>query len=459
MAKSAIIIVPPLLKYAAGPLLGPAVLKGAAEAAGHRVRVLDLNIRYLRSRDLGSWAGRQTGFLGDHAKPEAVFGEIQAKYRKELQGLLGEPPSLVIDRDPVMTLTYPFGAVERAAHCLAQGTAGDWVASLLSNETRPDVVGFSILYSGQVVWALAVAHLVRRIWPEAVLVAGGAHVSALWPEIQKDVRYRTPFDAMLPGHSEAAFVDLLEAGPSGCIVSSTCSTADEEDPPSPIFEDLDLYGVPHLALPVQTSVGCPYGRCRFCSYPAIEGRYRAARVALAAPMVELAERHGAHLSVKDSLVTPVRLIEFASLAAGRVRWSACTKLAPQLDGEFLGKLVRSGCGTLEVGVETMNPPSQALIDKPQRFETLMGLLDAAEFAGLPLVLNMITGFPGEDESQASHWLARVRAEAARRSRLKARIEHNRFELERRAALVSDPRIQVVEEWPWATVLGWRWVQP
>ena len=39
---SALLLVLPLLKYAAGPLLGPALLRGAAEAAGHAVRVLDL---------------------------------------------------------------------------------------------------------------------------------------------------------------------------------------------------------------------------------------------------------------------------------------------------------------------------------------------------------------------------------------------------------------------------------
>lgn len=42
---------PPLVKYAAGPLLGPAMLAGAAERAGHSVALVDLNARWIE-RDL-----------------------------------------------------------------------------------------------------------------------------------------------------------------------------------------------------------------------------------------------------------------------------------------------------------------------------------------------------------------------------------------------------------------------
>ena len=46
----ALILIPPFLKYVAGPLLGPAMLAGAGRGAGHDVQVCDLNALYLRER-------------------------------------------------------------------------------------------------------------------------------------------------------------------------------------------------------------------------------------------------------------------------------------------------------------------------------------------------------------------------------------------------------------------------
>ena len=72
------VMVPPLLKYAAGPLLGPAVLAGACEARGLKVRTVDLNIKFIRSTGLlASRSDPAPLFYGDHSKPSVILDEIE----------------------------------------------------------------------------------------------------------------------------------------------------------------------------------------------------------------------------------------------------------------------------------------------------------------------------------------------------------------------------------------------
>ena len=124
-----------------------------------------------------------------------------------------------------------------------------------------------------------------------------------------------------------------------------------------------------------------------------------------------------------------------------VEWSACTKLTEHLaTRELLHSLYNGGCRTLELGIETLDPDTMALIGKVQSEDTLHRLLDAAAAVQLPLVLNYITGFPGEGEKAAAAY-SRLSEEVARRkiqAGLVASIEHNTFQLERLSPMGMDP---------------------
>lgn len=181
-----------------------------------------------------------------------------------------------------------------------------------------------------------------------------------------------------------------------------------------------------------------------------------------------------------------------------IEWSACTKLSGALvHPEFLQLLVDSGCRTLELGVETLDVSTAALIRKPQSEAVLLLVLDAAARVGLPLVLNYITGFPGEGAAAADAYtrLQRHVSErcsnsgaisnlsdicvqspaasqvaipalgssewAPRTRKLVAQIQHNTFQLERLSPMGKDPssyKLQVLvdpRQIPFATVLPHR----
>jgi hypothetical protein len=77
MAARAMILVPPFLKYVSGPLLGPAMLAGAGQQAGHHVQVLDLNARWIRDELPAGIAVEPQQFLGDHDRPSDILRRLQ----------------------------------------------------------------------------------------------------------------------------------------------------------------------------------------------------------------------------------------------------------------------------------------------------------------------------------------------------------------------------------------------
>ncbi len=84
------VIVTPLIKYMAGPLLGPAILKGAGELNGYKVSVLYLNLKYIRLYDhLKSWRQFEPFFYGDHSKPEWLNRVEDIFWREVYESLNG----------------------------------------------------------------------------------------------------------------------------------------------------------------------------------------------------------------------------------------------------------------------------------------------------------------------------------------------------------------------------------
>jgi len=459
---NAILIVPPLLKYMNGPLLGPATLKGAAEAAGHRVRVLDLNICYLQER-ISTTSETTLGIIGDHDKPSAELRKVEIDFVAGLRQVLPRPGAMHSIRvEPSLVPAYSHDEVASAARALAGSEVGAWIRTRIQNQQRPDLVGLSVLFGGQVIWGLAVSIIAKAVWPGVPVVWGGAHVTGLRDQITADTSYGRIVDGFVFSYAERTFVDLLNAVASGgpwpdaCVRagSGTVQLAVEDRHVLPLFEDLDLYSR-RLTVPAQTSRGCWYARCRFCSYPGIEMRARTLPLnALDAAVRTAVSLHGV-VAIKDSLVSPNRLGEIADRIAGAVPWSACTKLNPRLDADLLRRIARGGCRTLEIGLETLVPASQILIDKQQPAALFLAILDGAADAGISLVVNYMTGFPGEDPEEAQQHRQRVERELEmRRPKLMAKLEHNEFELDRLAPLATSAIVDVTGNWPWSSLLDW-----
>jgi radical SAM superfamily enzyme YgiQ (UPF0313 family) len=286
----------------------------------------------------------------------------------------------------------------------------------------------------------------------------GARVTALAPEIAEEVRYGHGIDGFVAGYAERTFVELLGAVLDGSSWPTSVFAAGSHAwkratgilETTPAFGSLRDYGAPRLTLPAQVTRGCAYGRCEFCTYPAVEGAVvEPTALHHLEPVVAEAVARGAVVSFKDALMTPPFLRKVASLIAGRARWSACTKVAPALV-ELLPVLAASGCETLEVGIETLVERSQLVINKKVTRGLVDALLRAAQAVGVRIVVNYMTGLPFEDPRDAADCYGWIQNLAAKTG---AVVEHHEFEAERRAKIVR--HLRVTATWPWSSVVAWQ----
>ncbi len=461
---TSLVLVPPFLKHFGGPLAGPAYLKGAGERAGHSVKVLDLNEAWIGERIR---LPHRTGVIkGDHDKPSPELTRLHGEW----QELLAYHWPTELPREErerrLVALYATAEEVEACAHNLATTAFGAWARVKLQSLPRPDIVGLSVMFSGQVIAGLAITEVVKQLWPGVAVVWGGAHVTALADRIAQDPLYGKSVDGFVAGYAERTWVELLDSVAGKGLAwpkevfragSGQSERAKENGATVPSF-DLSRTHEGSLTLPLQASRGCAYGKCAFCTYPKIEGKYRKLSMGVLEPVIALAAEHEAVLSFKDSLLVPGQLLEVADAIKGRVQWSACTKLNVSFNETTMRRLAGDGLRTLEIGLETLEQGAQKLIHKEQSIGLFRSFLDAATAAQVAIVINYMTGLPGADPVEEAKWLEVVRAEVRQRPELNARVEHNTFQLEHLSPMGRDPEkygLEVVAEWPWSSLLEFR----
>ena len=448
----ALVIVPPMLKVVSGPLLGPSILRGAAQAAGHTVEVLDLNNEWLAS--VLPAAGQGTPFVGDHDKPEQALAAACDDLSREIS-LLG------IDAAAFLQCRCTQEEMSRDADILSRSRFGTWIEGVFAGHSRPGLLGLSILHAGQVGWAHVAAAVCRRVWPGVPVIAGGSHVTALADVIAADVAFGEYFDGFVAGYAEETFVQLVGAvrharpwPPEVFGAGSRGSRrATSNDSVLPSYYGTHRGMWLRRTLPAQASRGCSYGACTFCTYPVIEGASRRISEDVVVHSITKAAEAGAAVSFKDSLLTRDILIRLAELIRGRVEWSGVTKLSHSMSRRDFQTLRDSGCRTLEFGLETLDPRAQRLIHKSQPMALFEEVLARLDGLGISVVINYMTGLPNCNPADEARWREVVCTTLGDPGRsIVWKVEHHRFELERLAALAHSRYVSVSGDFPWASVL-------
>ena len=471
LTPDAYIIVPPFIKYISGPLLGPSLLKAECGKRGENVKVIDLNIEYLHHIGVCTDGNiHKHRFLGDHAGQEHLLNAAANHFLSDAYGVIQAHKFQSEGVVRLLKMHLSFEEIEDILDMMDVSYLGRYFREALVRLPRPsqNIFGMSILWSGQVLPALLLSKLIWKVLPSCSIVWGGPYVTALSGELQHDKRYGSHVDAFLPGHCELSLIELLDnmkyghMAAKGLIVpgraaSHSPAVTSWPDTVLPDFSDELIHWPGCCILPVQISRGCPYGRCVYCTYPNIEGDYRCTSLEMVDSIVELALESNSAISFKDSLIPSSLLRDIGRRIGGRVRWSACTKPNGSLNEEVLGELAENGLHTLEVGLETTDMGILRLIDRDQSAETLFDLLKGAAKRGIHLVVNLITGFPGQDEAAAVNQLEEVQNIIESVPRLNARLEHNTLDVHRLSRMGKNPSgygIRITMRWPWASTMEW-----
>lgn len=240
--------------------------------------------------------------------------------------------------------------------------------------------------------------IARRFRAKGVLVAaGGFHASA---EPEETLEH---CDAVVVGEAENVWPELLDDVQAGRLrrIYQSTTLHDMKGLPVPRYDLLDMsrYRMPAVDnfIPVQTSRGCPFD-CRFCEVTRFYGRtYRFRPVE---EVVHEIEQIG-HRSIYfvDDNVAPNRRRGrelFKALNPLNIEWTGQVNMHTGKNPELLDLMVESGCGHLNIGMESINPASLEEMNKRMNIvEEYELILRNLRERGIFFSINMVLGFDSD----------------------------------------------------------------
>lgn len=299
--------------------------------------------------------------------------------------------------------------------------------------TRPDVVGISS-YSPTRYECFRTAAVVKEVLPQAVVIMGGPHVSA----VAEDTLHEVPHvDHIVRGEGEYALLELLrtlESRGDPSQVGGVSTRVDGEiveAPTRPNIPELDALPPParnllpmksyrtrmpstmHACTTTLTSRGCP-ARCTFCTrdWFSRDTRFHSAQY-MVDEIEGVVSRWGIRgFIMQDDTFTlnKRRIFEFCDALTERkldVRWLATTRV-DCLNLDLLKAMKAAGCEVVTFGIESMNPETLKWLKKGFTVEKVRRAIDWCNEVGLVVRGSYLMGIGDETEEdiQRSASLAR-----------------------------------------------------
>ena len=242
---------------------------------------------------------------------------------------------------------------------------------------NPDIVGFSVLTSPNMVAAIAQSKEFKRIMPGVKIVWGNVH-----PSILPQQTLAEPYiDYVVIGAGEYTLLELVEHLEKGHTtrLSEIKGLAHKENgqininEPRPFIKNLDelpdpawhLVDVPkYWEITLNSSRGCPF-HCTYCYNTAFHKRYRGDFSAqrIVSQIERLQKDYGVKFVrfFEDHFAfNRKRLRQFCQLIIDKklkVKWDCDTRA--DLDEEEIALMARSGCVSVALGMES---GSQRMLD-------------------------------------------------------------------------------------------------
>lgn len=341
----------------------------------------------------------------------------------------------VLNVIPALGLAYLAAVAEQEGHEVqildcARGLGWEPIAEA-GRKFGPQVVGINATTPtfGN---ATKAARLLRDIVPDAVLVLGGPHATAMPEQAAK----AGAFDFLVLGEGEKTFIELLRhvsgSGPAepenieglafqrGNGVTVT--------PPRARIQDLDSIPFParHLLPPlkvysptpasyrklplthIMTSRGCPFS-CNFCDCSVFGHRYRARSAENVIGEVEqVVTKHGAReVRFFDDTFT-INRKRLQAICDGvkqyKIPWTCLTRVT-EVDLDMLKMMRDAGCWQVLYGLESGDDNVLESLNKKTTVEQNRNAVLWARKAGLRVRCDFIVGTPSETPETLEKTLA------------------------------------------------------
>ena len=299
---------------------------------------------------------------------------------------------------------------------------GGLIDALLAEE--PDLIALSIPFITSYFEAMKLIRHLRARAPHVNIVVGGSLIDTYHDPMIADPRVYEWFDYGMYGECDEAFpklADTLEAGGDLAAVpnlyfrdaegriQSTRKVGVENlntlPPPDYRGLPMDRYLSPEPVVSFQTSRGCYYGKCTFCSL-SFRDNFRLREPARVVEDMQVIHRQtGARMFLLwDSLAPPKTLRavarEIKSRNLGFYFFGETKFEKTYLNREFVREMGEGGCRFLQFGMESASERILDLIDKGNKTEEIDRMLDHLAEAGIQTSLTWFIGFPTETEEEA-----------------------------------------------------------
>ncbi len=342
----------------------------------------------------------------------------------------------------------PLEAALRAAPTLVDEILDEITRELIARH-RPDVVGMSAPFPGNVYGAFRMARTIREIAPETRLILGGGYVNTELRELS-DPRVFDYFDYLTLDDGERPFLTLLEnfadpsrepqylrtfvreGGPQGEVkLRSTPGLHDipQKDAGTPTYDGLrlgDYLSLFEMLNPMHRiwsdgrwnkltlAHGCYWKKCNFCDVSLdYIGRYDPSSADQIVDRIEALVREtgqsGFHFVDEAAPPALLRAMAERLLARGvTITWWGNVRFEKTFTPELAELLARSGCVAVSGGLEVASDRLLKLMNKGVTVEQVARVTQALTQAGIMVHAYLMYGFPTQTEQETVDALERVR---------------------------------------------------
>ena len=222
----------------------------------------------------------------------------------------------------------------------------------------PDLVGISVTVD-TLPHAMQIAKRFRR--RGAKVIAGGIHITTAYETIPENA-----FDALCIGAAEGTWPDIVRDAQNGCLkkIYKCSGKLRGEDIVSPAYDMIDRGKYLYTSV-IHTSRGCPF-RCDFC-YNSAKSHHFVNRP-IPDVLREIRQAGTRHIMFIDDNFAgnPKWTKEFLkAILPMKLKWQAAVSINAAKDGALLDLMRKSGCQSLFIGFESINPESVQNVHKVQ----------------------------------------------------------------------------------------------
>jgi anaerobic magnesium-protoporphyrin IX monomethyl ester cyclase len=463
------LVYPPNRNVPSSPYGALPLLAGCLGAAGHTVTIVDANLEVFerlltKERLLAAKAifdEAWTRLRGLSTLTRAQFGHLQGLANLSVvpfDTLIGAARAGEILRDPELfrdpeRVNWAYDTIAnvlRAAYCLnpvfyeLHPTFADDFFGYLESDfqnpiqalvdevvvdqilaTQPDLVAVTVPFNEQTVEGFALLKSLKRRAPSVPTMVGGAIISAYHKRMCTDPRFYGYADYAMPGEADLSFprfaTALAEGGDLKGLpnlyhrdAAGTIHPPASRDLPNlndiaaPDFSSIPVgrYFLPVTVVNYQTSRGCYYGKCTFCSFD-IKENFRFRKAQLVTQDIErIQEQTGSRHFIFWDPLTPPRLMKDISRwnkdrGDKSIFWGAETKFEKTFtQQDFTDLLAEGGAKFLQFGFESGSQRVLDLMVKGNDLERVHLMLEAMKRSGIAVSVQWFIGFPGETQAEA-----------------------------------------------------------